>query len=247
MHVGDQVPPSADWLGRELRQLRRDIEELRAERSLQSSTIGAGGLVIDGGTLVVRHVNGFELLAIRKNSFGHMVVVIKRDNGTTAFSIEEGFGQYWSLRDTTGNIVVSDDVVSGDGLARPWVDIPFYRIDSAPPTNSGIGVTQGGTFTGIYEAHTHRQHPYLEARMYVTCSADGVTVGEGRLKCDGTVIGTTVVTAAGGGKVEQQVIRLPSGSVGSVFGQQHQLNYELRRTAGAGNVYGFVAAWWRQT
>lgn len=248
MLPGEQRPKDAAWLAREVADLKREMQELRAARSLEAATLGAGGLVIkDGGEWRVLHDNGTELMAVRRNAAGAYVIILRRDDGSVAFEIQSlnpaSNGQYWALKDRLGQIVVSDDAVTGDGMARPWLPIPFVRIDTAPPVNSGVGVTQSGSFVGVYEAFTNRTHPHVEARLYLSANADGVTTGEGRLMLDGVQVGSTITITAGA----QTNVTIVSKRITVPLHQRVQLVYEIRRTAGLQNVFGKVDAWWRQS
>lgn len=242
--LSDAMPPGPDWLAAELRELRRNVDELRAERSLGAASIEAGDLVLrSGSTLHVKHATGFDLLAVHRDAGGRYVIAIKRDDGSDALVIESTpIGQYLAIKDQHGSIIMSNDASSGVGLARPWLPIPFARVDVSPALNSGLATTQSGSFVAANEAFTHKQHPWATFRGYVSASSDGVTVGEARLVHGETVIGT--LTTDPGAALVDFLDWQPSSVQ---FGQMMQLSYEIRRTAGTGSVYGKVDGWWRQS
>lgn len=53
--LGNLLPPGDDWVGRKLRDVARELDELRAARTLESASIGAGGITIAGGAIRIPH------------------------------------------------------------------------------------------------------------------------------------------------------------------------------------------------
>lgn len=56
-----QLPPGPDGLIRRLESLEREVQQLRAARRLESSTIGDGGITITGGAVRVIDSAGTEI------------------------------------------------------------------------------------------------------------------------------------------------------------------------------------------
>lgn len=52
-YLGMGMPADDGWIARRFEDLQRQLNELRAARTLEAATIGRGGLTIDGGTLTI--------------------------------------------------------------------------------------------------------------------------------------------------------------------------------------------------
>lgn len=47
------IPAGEDWVPRAIRDLQREVQQLRAERSIESTSIGQGGIEVTGGSINV--------------------------------------------------------------------------------------------------------------------------------------------------------------------------------------------------
>lgn len=235
MIPSDSLPPRSDWITAKFLEYDRQLRELAAARTLEAATVGAGGVTIkNGGTLRVLHEDGVtELLAVRRNGVGAYIVTMHRDDGSTAFEIQSltpGPGQYWALFDRAHNVVVSDDAISGAGLARPhlsWNMAPTSELLTIPAAQS----TTSATFTAVWTTYGEKQHPRL--KIYVLTRTDAATTGEIQIRdgSTGTVIVAPVVLPA-----NDNSQRLLEGQLDGTFGDIKNVDVEIRRTGGAGTV-----------
>ena len=137
-----QLPPGGDWIARELKAIRRELEQLRASRRLESAQIGAGGLTVtdgggitigDGGTIdlvdgTVRVLNGSGQVVAQLGLLpggGYGVAAVNPANGqlvslsTLAFGLRSVTANGIGTRNNTGYGALS-------GLAGPVVpDVPI--------------------------------------------------------------------------------------------------------------------------
>ncbi|MEU4595471.1 hypothetical protein, partial [Micromonospora aurantiaca (nom. illeg.)] len=155
------------------------------------------------------------------------------DGGTAAMSL---FGGIFAVWDRQGNIVMSTDEASGQGIARPWLPVTWAGSDYAqwPGTTSAA-------FDSLVETLLPRQQPRLFARIRHTTDVSGTT-GELRLMCNGTQLGATVNVAFLISTTEIGPLTLPAGGFGEVL----SLTVDGRRTAGTGTVRAMVTASWTQ-
>jgi len=238
----DMLPPTNGWIVREFRALRRAMDEFRAARRLERASIGAGGLTIDsGGYLAVQTPTGVQTVYVgaldaelnHTDGSTQQGVWLRREDGTLALavyadpSVLGNDRQGISLWDSSGRIVVADDIVSG-GLARPWIPISgWYDITGVEVP---VSTTTSGTFTSVVEQQLYQQHPTVRVVMRVRCS-DGTTAGEVRVMSGATQVGATQTIAAG--TYAQYEI---TGTSPIVPGGWGILQIQARRTAGSGTV-----------
>ncbi|MEU5872495.1 hypothetical protein AB0A73_13185 [Glycomyces sp. NPDC047369] len=257
MIISDQRPGGADWISRRLTDLERQVRELQAGRRLEAATIGAGGLTVKGtggitvegggdlnvkgGELRVGDEDGQTQVYVGPLTYGGVPAgtgwTFRRFNGQPVFTLEgsDPEHQFLAVRDAQGNIVFGDDTVSGQGLARPWLPVPWSGADYTqwPGTTSA-------SFTSVLETTIPRQQPKLYVRIRHTADASGTT-GELRLMFGGTQLGATVSVGFTVSYAELTV-DLPPGT----FGETMNLAVEGRRTAGTGAVRATVTASWTQ-
>lgn len=156
--------------------------------------------------------------------------ILKRASGGNVFELGGSAvdNQFWALRDEQGNIIVGDDAATGQGLARPYVPIPFVSGAAAVPTDT----TTSATFTGLLSARYTKQHPRLKARILCRAS-DGTTTGEVQIvKVGGAQIGTTVTVTAG----FYGLLTIGPADVDGTHMEEMELEVQARRTAGAGTI-----------
>lgn len=214
--------------------LRREIADLRAEvrgRTSRSVVIPQGGVTIqDGGELTVRHPSGAVLFHVGKGALDKYYVEIGRDDGVTAFEISTlpTGEQFFSLRDQGEQVVISNDAVSGQGLARPWLSGPVVNVLAAnlPTTTSATYVST--TSTG----YVLKQQPCFEVEALLISNSSGT--GNARWTIDGVATGAVVpITAGMFGWTAFQVLTIPGA-----YNSYHRLELQVQRTSGAGNVGG---------
>ncbi len=212
-----------------VKDLQRQVRELR-RRSLF-------GAAISDGDLQVRTPSGNTIVRIGQIPYGSSTVsgmAVYRDDGTlqARFFDVGGGGGFWSLHDEQGTIVMSNDTVSGVGLATPY--IPYQVMSSAdvatPPT-----LVTAAVLTNTFRVHGQRQHPKLRCLLVVNMAA--ATVGEVALNQGGTQISTILpVPASTTGYLWLD------GTVSGNHLDPVYIDVQARRVSGAGN-FRLAVAW----
>lgn len=154
MNLGQLVPDGDDALPRRLRDLERELMQMRAARSLEASSIGAGGLTImDGGSIAIKDGGGVNIadggnIAIKDggtltvdDSAGHTMPLSQLAFGLRGASTEAqttGTKNSWrygapsvSFRTETGYaiVIVSCQMVVGySGTGTPCQGAMSYRL-----------------------------------------------------------------------------------------------------------------------
>lgn len=233
-----------------LRRIEARLDELTRKVGLSSATINRGTLSLLGNSRFEVVDNDGDLVA-RLGSLGYRYsddspqqgVEFRYDHDQPAIAVWRPINganpatkQFAALYATDGTIICSSDANSNFGMGRPWLPISFERARTTEWAS-----TTSGTFEALYEAQTHQQHPWIEARIVITAAAG--TSGEARLVVAGSVIGDPVTYSGAGAAVAD----LRSGRIVQPYGTLTNVNVEVRRTAGAGNVLVRIDAWWRQT
>jgi hypothetical protein len=162
-------------------------------------------------------------------------IYIRRNGGGTAFTsttrASDGYG-FTAIWDKPGNVVVSDDAGSEQGLARPWLSHTF--ADTAELTTPPAGrQATGTTDTTVISTMAHVQHPKMEFWGYVYIQTGGATA---EVKFKNISTGATMYAAT-------QADGFMSGNfvvdANWDFGDWHQIDVTVRRASGTGNV-GFT-------
>lgn len=243
------VPPDDGDIYRRLRDLERQLDELRGARRLEAASIGAGGLTVKGGMLSIEDDG---TLAVIDPTTGRAVAVLgtgtvpdgsgrrqmfaafARDDGTTALALGD-FGtipghphrQALQWYDRAGNTVFADDTTSGQGIARPWLLLGQWDDGSYP-----TATTTSGSFTTLTSLGGYRQQPRVSAQC-VARASDATTAGEVRLVYnDTTVLDTKPIPAGSFAYINFTTVSLPAGN----FGDPITLSIQARRTAGTGTI-----------
>jgi len=232
-----QYESSEPALLAELAKLRRRIEQLERAAPLRNATIS------DGGQLIVKGVDGNTLVLMGRSDVesykapdGHkqMVFMVSRENGEPAFAMfdplpaVDGFHQYWALYDRLGNVVVGDDTTSGQGLARPYLPIPFYDWIDVPSQT-----TTSGSWTTLQRAAAWpKQHPRIQVGL--VAQTGGGTTGEVRLwdATNGVQLGSTITLAA----AEYSAHNIGPVTVGGTHMQTIDIDIQARRLTGASTI-----------
>src|SRR5689334_542238 len=127
----------------EWQKLKRDVKQTFSSANFKkgierlSTTIAEifTGLTVNPGAFFRSiYANGIDSLFIGRHDDGDGNDVegmyISRPNGSLVFwTFGNSAGQdgFWAFYDMAGNIILSADVVSGQGLARPWLPYTFVR------------------------------------------------------------------------------------------------------------------------
>ncbi|TYB97127.1 hypothetical protein FXF53_20500 [Micromonospora sp. WP24] len=222
-------------LMRRIDELAAEVRELRAGRRLESASIGRGGVTVrEGGTVRVYDPDGRRIAQLGDLSDfieGYRGVWLGRANGQPAF-IASGTGDngeagYAAMYDPAGNYIVSDDVIAGRGLGRPYIPLPLGEV--SPPT----ATTTSGSFTDLATGVFPMQHKGLYAYLLVRAS-DATTAGEARVAIDGTQRGSTLPITAGSYAFAS--IGPFATELTDEYGSFHGVSVQARRTAGTGTI-----------
>jgi hypothetical protein len=224
------APNPNDRLEHQIRELWDTVREL-ARKTLYRAVISAGGLLIqDDGSFEIVTSAGVYTLYAKKGSDGKREFGILRDNGTfvlRTFSTG-GVNQAWALHDNANTITNSDDAVSGQGLARPWIPMPFQ----VAAWTEGFGKTASATFTTVCEARGYKQHPKL-----VIALRTGAVAGVGgawRVLVNGVEAATGTIPV-GSFAIDYPMVTVPGSHMSLV-----SIDVQVRVTSGAGSVGAMV-------
>lgn len=225
--------------------VKKRVSKLERNPRASNTSVDSGEYTIRAGNFsYVDPTSGQQL--VKFGDIGGSLLrgwVFRRLNGQLAFYIggSKGGGQFWALVDASSNIVMSDDIVSGQGLATPYIPIttvPAIRMSSAEVT------TTSTTFVPMYRMNALKQHPKIYAEFLATTPA-GVTAE--------VILGNTVtgVTIAGPLTIPANTSLQFFNLVGIVTGGHMSylgIDVQMRVASGAGTVgMSFLDAYGRQS
>lgn len=156
-------------------------------------------------------------------------IYINRPNGSLAFwtfgSAVDG-DAFWAFYDKAGNIVASDDAVSGQGLARPWLPYSSVRtalLTSPPDTNSTTVYAPHHTLVG------YMQHPKLILDAYVHVTGTATAVVQVLDPATGGVVFTT-------GNLGEGFFTASGNHPNYIFGNWFRYDIQIKVSTGTGTV-----------
>lgn len=167
--------------------------------------LASGGTVeIDnGGSFTMKSAAGQIVLYAGQTSIPdgsgrtQMSFFLARDDGSGALQLTDNgtvlnhpHQQALQWYDRTGDTVISDDTVSGFGIARPHLNMATL-LDTNSANWPG---TTSTSWTTIMDGYIEIQHPKISWGMYT--ESDAATTGEFRLLIDNQQTGATVTVAA---------------------------------------------------
>lgn len=220
---------------RDERTLQRRIAELERRLKKLETSPRAGHTSVSHGKFLIQDGSGGAAL-MRAGYLGNddagevRGMSMHRPSGEFMFSTWSGAGGdsggFWAWYDKAGNAVVSDDVVSGQGLATPYIGSPVF----APGDRSKWPSVTASTYTEQWYGEWYHQHPRLLVSVWT--QTDAGTSGDVQVTCNGASASQAVGSADNGIK---HLILTPPGA---------HLDYlevivSLRRTAGS----GFMGCW----
>ena len=230
----EHLPPTPQSLWQAIRDLRRDMQQLRASRRLESAAIGTGGLVITGdGYLKVLDTDGsilFQIGLISPHPDGspQRGVLISREDGTAALSVaavtsHPGDPQGIVVRDARGTVLLAEDVTAG-GLARPWLNIPMY-----PARSADLRQSTSGTYETVWRGVTDIHNPRLTVSGWSVTA--GGTTGNVQVLVNGALFGAPVA-------VSTSLTQFTVGPLthGLPIGSDVTVEIQAQMTSGAGPV-----------
>jgi hypothetical protein len=200
-----QVNQPADIISR-IADMQRQIDELRRSVGLSSATISRGGLSIENNAFFrMLTALGVQLVYIGPDGSGGQAIQIRRADNTLVLDTQTDAlsgHDFWAMWDRNNQILVSDDVQSGHGLARPYLSIPMYQLFT---TNVGLGsivayntidATAITTEKALWEGRIPLgSHPRISVDG-VWGQASGANNTTFKLKVAGTAVGTWTESGA---------------------------------------------------
>jgi len=241
--INNIVPRGDDWIPRRFKEIQDQIDALTTARTLESATIGKGGLIIDGtgGITVVDPNNGLYVMYIGSQPNGNasppnqMVARFFRSDGTAALQLADdgtipGHPQLQALQwyDRSGKVIVADDTNGGWGLARPH--LPAYGMAQVDPTKWATNTT--GSFTDLISGWLEIQNPYLDWGFWLYTDAASAQF---RVMVNGTQVGTTQTVNNAWALYQANKIPFP-GAGPSLFGTTVTVSVQGRIASGTGNA-----------
>lgn len=176
------------------------------------------------------YINGAKQVDVGSNG-GTPDIRILRSNGLTAlFLVKFADREIIGLQDGSLHTIVADDAVTGFGLARPWLPIPFYDDIQFAPART----TASATFVDLQYANYMIQQPFVFVNSLVV-SSDGTTSGEIALTVNGDLLPETIVPIPVGSNAIF-VHGINFAWYGINYGETCELVVQARRTAGAGTI-----------
>jgi hypothetical protein len=164
-----QVNQPSNLLDR-IKRLEQQYQQLWKAIGLTSATIEKGGLtLLNDAYIRMVDDNGDEIVYIGPDGSGRQIIRIRREGGGEVlytYTLANG-NQFWALTDTASNILVSDDALSGLGIARPWIPLPHKPIDW-----NVLPKTTSTAFTTLDEIRFYKQQPRVVMALRI-----GATVG----------------------------------------------------------------------
>lgn len=230
---------SSEW-----NQLRRDVKNAFTSANLRTGMAKIGAKVIEitgelamnaGAILRAKYTSGGSALYVGPVTLGGQPaqgVLINRPDGSRAFDVtgaEDGQG-FIGIWDRSSHVIFSDDAVSGQGVARPW--IPYTPIETAKLTSPSVIVTTS-TWTSVHTVQGIMQHPKM--RLGGGFIAFGSDTGKIRLISGGSSFWESPVL--GPGFVwYRETIAHPNYQ----FDDEFTYDIQVMRNSGAGAGVGFT-------
>jgi hypothetical protein len=219
-----------------IRDLQDQIRQLAGRANIRPALtqIQGGDVSIgQGGRLIVTTPGGSQILYIGKQSPSHsdgsdqQGLVVRREDGSAAVTVWSAAGgtQPVTVWDRAGNAILADDVITGLGLARPYLPYPS-------PTDETITnwpKTTAGSWTTISRSRGIIQHPKLTVR--IDMATDGGTTGQIRFSIDGNVL---VTASAGSGILT--TVSVPAYA----WSHDSEFTIDAQRLSGSGSVYAMT-------
>lgn len=228
----------------EFNRVRREVKNAFTSANLRTGMAKIGAKVIEitgelalnaGAILRAEYDNGVDALFIGKHTYNGNPVgkfSIKRYDGTEALQIFGGANEagFFSIQDRNGNIIMSDDSVSGTGLATPWV--PYGHVRTAKLT-APDDLSTSASFSAHHTFGSKLQHPKFRVFGYVICNGADVAEIRVRNPATGNVLATSGSVTSGWLTLE-----------GAPDDYTHMANFnydiEVRRVSGTSTGVGFT-------
>lgn len=219
---------------RDDRHLQRRIADLERRLAKLETSPRAGNTSVTHGKFTIRDgdVDLLRVGYLGVSGAGNDVrgVSMRRPSGEYMFATWNGAGDdstdFWSFYDKAGNQIASDDAVSGQGLARPYIGGPAF----APADRSLWPTVTSSSYTPQWYAEYYKQHPKLLVTVWT--QTDAGTSGDVRVSANGA--STSQAVPGGDNSARPLTFAVPGDHMTYM-----QITVELRRTAGT----GFMGCW----
>jgi hypothetical protein len=186
----------------EIRELKRQVQELTKRVGLSSAVISRGGLrIINAGELVLEDEDGVQVFKIGQINFGSgtsMGMRLNYDNGEPAMLLGGSPGdQAWAMFDENGHYVFTCDAETGFGLGRPYLNYRMVPSSAAESVGEGTGSHWPSTTSGSEVKLMQGVNPVWHPRVSVGVSA--LTIGGGAAQWRLEIGGSTAASGSGPG------------------------------------------------
>jgi hypothetical protein len=234
-------PDPINDLYREIRDLKRQVQELASAKTLQAATIAQGGVTVtQGASIHADSPTGVEVMTAgglppaynRLDGTPQQGFLLARESGELALALADlspttsPLKQALQWLDRARNVVVADDTNSGVGLARPHLNLGVMANTNTATWPS----TTATSWTTVGQCYIERQCPGIS--FVIQTQADTSTSGQFRLTLDGVTIATSS-TVTGGFASWAALYYYPAGWS---FGSAPLLTLDAIRTAGTGTI-----------
>ncbi|WP_405061903.1 hypothetical protein OG474_09680 [Kribbella sp. NBC_01505] len=204
----DMKPNDHTSLLRRLEDLERQVQQAQAARRLEAATIGRGGITIKGGAIILQDVDGREIarMGIREDiphdpdGNPQPGFILRRNDGSLAFALDDpnpndgSYRQLLKMQDAQGNVIFSEDTISGWGLATPTHSLPMYPSFD-PVVWPGTTTSTAGVWAGLWLNYMPLWNPILEIGISTFAEA-ATTGGRVRVSLNSIQVGSDIVVAS---------------------------------------------------
>jgi hypothetical protein len=217
--------------------LERQLAEVRKKVGLTSAYISSGGLVIDGGNVLVTDPEGQQsfftgkLGPNRPDGTPQIATVFRDDVGTARLwlwdpdPLTSGYRQQIVLTDNIGNYIFADDADAGQGIAYPWIPMPMTHTRFLDWPKCTLA-----TYETIWDCRMLKQQPKMRL-SFMSAPSDGTTVGDVRVMVGGVQQFNRAVNALAV-FVDTVDVTVP----GNHLADEVPVSVDARRTGGAGTI-----------
>ena len=218
-----------------IQQLERLVRDRTGGRSLENSSIGAGGLklkdggslTVDGGELVLKSEEGVVVARFGQVWFGESArgYEFNYPSGKRAFALGGSTNNPVVITyDASGNYVFTTDGTSGTGIGRPYLNYHLVPSFDGEVSTSGPmwPSTTSSAYTKLWEGTNSVWHPRIRLRIATTASA-GTTQWR-------FLIDDTTITSGSGGVWD--TYKIPGWGERIKPGESHDLKLEVRQSGG---------------
>jgi hypothetical protein len=215
---------SAGAMAARILALEKQVQTLLTATRLQTATID------EPGSLQVRDANGaVRLYAGMLGGPGQIGFELVRADGSLAFTFsglsgDPTFHEVVQLYDRVGNFLVGDDEITGQGLSRPYLPLPWN------PTANAYQQLVSTVYANVYDVNFSKQH--ARAEIVVASYCDPGATGDVDLYDGGTlnrVAGPFALTNV-------PTVFTLAGNVSGAHLASKTLNVRTRRTSGTGPI-----------